>query len=78
MLKFLLPSLMILMSANIHAQGLKKVDYQDKTIETNQASEQNPLAGASPEQLEKLMKDAQKIKSNQAEAQKYLEELDKE
>lgn len=62
------------------ASGLKKVNYQDQTAETQTSSVQGAEApsGLSPEEAKKLLQDIDKIKANQLESQKILDELEKE
>lgn len=80
MIKLLLSLTVLGVSFQAPASGLKTVDYQNKTTET-QSSTKPPVEGTSsitPEQMAELQKNMELIKTRQAEAQKYLEELDKD
>ena len=80
MFKWLMSCFVLSLSMMAFAQGLKKVDYQNKTTET-QTSPSNgsdALSGLSPEEQKKLLENIETIKAKQLESQKILEELDKD
>jgi hypothetical protein len=58
-------------------EELKKVDYANETSDAKSPS-MPPESTLTPEQSKQLMEDIEKVKKNQAEAQKMLEELDRE
>ncbi len=69
--------LALLASAISHAQALKNVDHKGETAEVTQ-SQPSSAPTLSPEETQELKLQVEQIKKNQLEAQKYLEELDKE
>jgi len=61
-------------------QGLKKVDFKNQT--TDSQSTQTPSlqgeASITPEQMKELQENISKLKKNQEEQRKFLEQLDNE
>ncbi len=75
----LLTFLIICSTGLVYATGLKKVDYNNATVETHQGStEHTQDSGLSPEDQKKLMEQVESIRKKQEESQKLLDELEKE
>ncbi len=68
---------LLAISAISYAQALKNVDHKGQTAEVTQ-SQPSSAPTLTPEETQELKLQVEQIKKNQLEAQKYLEELDKE
>jgi hypothetical protein len=80
-MKFIIIIFSIIVSQVTFAEGLKKVDYKNKTSESQQPAVLNGDAGAatlSEEDAKKVMEQINTIKANQEASQKLLEELEKD
>lgn len=79
-MKLILVIITLLLSKGIWAQGLKRVDYQNKTTETHSSTTASAsgLSELSPEEQKKLLESIETLKAKQQESQKILHELDKD
>jgi hypothetical protein len=60
------------------ANGLKVVDYKNETSETKTKADVDARPALSAEDMKKLQEDIQKIKKNQEDQRRFLEQLDNE